>query len=411
MYRYIALPIYRTSLRLRKRLEKSFGPAKNKLFYPFVAKPVIHVVVIVLIFGVTATNLQARSIPSSGGQGSILFQAVGGDNIELIEETADQVSQATVTSYLGSAYGLSSRHAVMAEAIAVTESLALVTTGGSSIATAPAPSGAIRESSTPRKVRTRKETYLVQSGDTISTIASSFGLSSSTILWANDLGRNDYIRPGQELNILPTDGVEHTVKSGDTLSKLASKYDVEASEILSANKLGEDDALVEGRDLIIPGGTPPRSAPPAPRIVRTPTIQDIGDAFVPKPDTSFSPEAGSPSMVWPTSGRVITQYWGWRHTGLDIDGHYDSPIYASDSGVVEVSGWGNGYGLQIVINHENGFKTRYAHASKMFVNVGQRVSKGEVIAMVGTTGFSTGTHLHYEIYVNGVRRNPLLYVR
>jgi murein DD-endopeptidase MepM/ murein hydrolase activator NlpD len=411
VYRYIALPFYRISVRIRKRFEKSFGPAKNKFFYPLVAKPVIHVVVIVLIFGVTATNLQARSVPNSGGQGSILFQAVGGDSIELIEETADQVSQTQVTSYLGAAYGLSQRQLASAEAIAVSDNLALVTTGGSSISATPSLTGAIRESGTPRKVRTRSESYVVLSGDTISTIASSFGLSSSTILWANDLGTNDYIRPGQELAILPTDGVEHDVTSGDTLSKLAKKYDVEESEILKANKLADADALVDGRTILIPGGTPPRSAPPAPRLVSKPTIKNIGDAFTAKPDSTFSPEAGSPSMVWPTSGRVITQYWGWRHTGLDIDGHYDSPIYASDGGIVEISGWGNGYGFQIVINHENGFKTRYAHASKMFVNVGQRVTKGEVIAMVGTTGFSTGTHLHYEIYVNGVRRNPLLYVR
>ncbi len=96
---------------------------------------------------------------------------------------------------------------------------------------------------------------------------------------------------------------------------------------------------------------------------------------------------------------------------MDVDGHYDSPIYASESGVVEVSGWGRGYGIQSVVNHENGYKTRYAHMSQIYVSVGQRVSKGEVIGMIGTTGFSTGTHLHFEVYVNGVRKNPLLYVR
>jgi len=408
MYRLFLIPLHRFSLRLKKRFEKSFGPAKNKVFYPLIAKPVLHIVVIVLVFGVTATNIQARSVPNSGGQGSILFQVVGGGDLELIEETAEQAQAARVTSYLGNAYGISQRNSVTLEAaIPVAETQTLVMTGGNAVASTPSITGAVRDSAQPRKVRTRSESYIVQTGDTISTIAAKFGLSSSTILWANDLGTNDYIRPGDELAILPVDGLEHTVKKGDTLTKLASTYDVEEADILEANKLTEEDELIADRALLIPDGTPPRAAPPA-RIAKKPTIDNIGSVFQ-KP--SASPETGSPSMIWPTSGRVITQYWGWRHTGVDIDGHYDSPIYASDAGVVEVASWGNGYGLQIVVNHENGFKTRYAHASKIFVSPGQRVAQGEVMAMVGTTGFSTGTHLHYEVYVNGVRRNPLLYVR
>ena len=106
---------------------------------------------------------------------------------------------------------------------------------------------------------------------------------------------------------------------------------------------------------------------------------------------------------------MITQYYGWRHTGLDIDGHYDSPIYASHDGTVTTAGWNSGgYGLQILVSGD-GFTTRYAHSSKMFVKVGDTVKKGDVIAMVGTTGRSTGTHLHYEVYVNGSRVNPLSY--
>jgi murein DD-endopeptidase MepM/ murein hydrolase activator NlpD len=119
-----------------------------------------------------------------------------------------------------------------------------------------------------------------------------------------------------------------------------------------------------------------------------------------------------PKLLWPTALRVINQYYGWRHTGVDIDGDYKDPIYASEDGVVETAGWNSGgYGLQIVINHQNGMKTRYAHASKLFVKVGQAVKRGEVIAMVGTTGRSTGTHLHYEVYVGGVRKNPLAYTK
>ncbi len=409
-YRHLVVPVYTFGLRSKKRVEKSLGPAKNKYFYPLIAKPAIHIAMVLLIFGFTTVHLQARTLPNSGGQGSLLFQAIGGDDLELIEETAAQTSLASTSSYLGQAYGVNPSFAYASDQIIpVAEQQALLVTGGSAIS-AISPSTGIADNGVerPRKIRTKTEVYIVKSGDTISTIASLFGLASSTILWANDLGARDYIRPGQELTILPTDGVQHTVKSGDTLSKLANNYDVSEAEIRAYNKLDEEDTITPGQELIVPGGRPPRMAPTPVRIVRTaPTIDEIQSVFT-KP--SPSQEEGS-GMVWPTSGRVITQYWGWTHTGLDIDGHYDSPIYASDAGVVEVSGWGTGYGLQIVVNHENGFKTRYAHASKIFVNVGQRVEKGEVLAMVGTTGFSTGTHLHFEIYLNGVRQNPLLYVR
>lgn len=409
IFRYFVYPIYTFGHRLKRRWQKSFSPAKNKFLYPFVAKPLIHVVMAILIFSVTAVNLHARTLPNTGGEGSILFSIISsGEDFELIEETAEQMNQTVVTSYLGSAYGVGQRQVTTSESlIPVSDSLALVTTGGSAITASPSVSGAVRDTTTPRRTRTRAELYTVQGGDTISTIAYSFGLSSSTILWANDLGTRDYIKPGQELKILPVDGVGHTIKSGDTLSKLAKKYSVDEEDIRKYNKLDEEDSLVVDQELLIPDGTPPRSAP-APRLARTPSLGNIKSVFN-MPSTS--PQSGQSNMIWPTSGRVITQYWGWRHTGVDIDGHYDSPIYAAESGVVEVSGWGRGYGIQAVVNHENGYKTRYAHMSVVYVSVGQRVSKGEVIGMIGTTGFSTGTHLHFEIYVNGVRKNPLLYVR
>lgn len=97
---------------------------------------------------------------------------------------------------------------------------------------------------------------------------------------------------------------------------------------------------------------------------------------------------------------------------MDIDGDLTSPLYAAADGVVEKAGWNSGgYGLQVLINHPNGMKTRYAHASKLFVKAGDEVKRGEVIAMMGSTGRSTGSHLHFEVYVNGRRQNPLTYIR
>lgn len=405
-YRYIVLPSYRLAMTVRKQWKKSLGPTKSRWLYPLTTKPVAHIVVATLIFTVTAANLHASTLPPSAGENSILFSLIGGDDTELIEETAAQTRNTASASYLGIAYGVSAQQVAVAQAAAPTgDHLALLTTGGSAVAMAPVMPGAERAIQRSRKVRTDVETYVVQGGDTISSIAASFGLLQSTILWANDLGARDYIRPGQSLKILPVDGVMYTVKKGDTLSKLAKQYSVSEEDIVDTNDLEEGQTLAVAQELLIPGGK--RIVAPAPVIARAPVIDRIIDAITPGP----SPESDSVTMIWPTSGHVITQYWGWQHTGVDIDGHYDSPIYASDSGVVEIAGWGTGYGIQSVVNHENGYKTRYAHMSKIFVTPGQRVNKGEVIGMVGTTGRSTGTHLHFEVYVNGKRANPLLYVR
>jgi murein DD-endopeptidase MepM/ murein hydrolase activator NlpD len=133
---------------------------------------------------------------------------------------------------------------------------------------------------------------------------------------------------------------------------------------------------------------------------------------VPKPADLDPKKLPTAKLLWPTSGHVITQYYGWKHTGVDIDGDYSSPLYAAADGTVQKAGWNSGgYGLMILIDHPNGMTTRYGHASKLFVKAGDSVKKGQVIAMMGTTGRSTGTHLHFEVYVNGKRTNPLAYTQ
>lgn len=397
-------------IRARGKVQKTFRPAKNKFLYPFIAKPLIHLVVIVLVFSVTAANLHARTLPDGNGENSLLFSLVSGEDSDLIEETASNARIGTSVSYLSPAFGVGTAQIQDADAyIAPADTrLALLTSGGSAVAVTPSLSGALSDSGRPRKIRTRVETYTVQSGDTISTIAASFGLLQNTILWANDMTTRSVIRPGQELKILPVDGVTYTVKKGDTVSKLAKNFNVTDADITAYNNIEDGSPLTISQELIIPGGRPQAVAPAPTQIARAPIINTIKDVLT-KPGAS--PDSLSVSMIWPTSGHVITQYYGWKHTGVDIDGDYDSPIYASDDGVVEVAGWGTGYGIQAVVNHENGIKTRYGHMSKIFVTIGQQVKKGDVLGMVGTTGNSTGTHLHFEVYVNGSRKNPLQYVK
>jgi murein DD-endopeptidase MepM/ murein hydrolase activator NlpD len=269
----------------------------------------------------------------------------------------------------------------------------------------------------PRAPRTRTETYAVTEGDTIGSIAQEFGVNVGTILWSNNLTERQYIRPGDTLKIPPVSGVLVTVKKGDTLTKLAATYSGSEEEIREFNKIASDSSVNVGTELMIPGGEPP--APQQTLIAiasRTREQQTSGSAGVAanikKPADADTAELPSTRLQWPTNGRAITQYYGWNHTGVDIDGDFTSPLYASYDGVVTTAGWNTGgYGLQILIKHPNGMTTRYAHASKLFVKVGSEVKRGEVIAMMGSTGRSTGSHLHYEVYVNGKRVNPLTYIR
>ncbi|MDD2326516.1 MAG: M23 family metallopeptidase, partial [Alphaproteobacteria bacterium] len=271
---------------------------------------------------------------------------------------------------------------------------------------------------TTKAPRTRTESYVVQDNDTISDIARRFGVNVGTILWNNNLGEKSFIRPGDTLKIPPVSGILVTIKSGDTLSSIASKYDGSLEEIKSFNNLG-DEKLALGSEIMVPGGRPPeieqtraqiasRSEPKSSAAISKLTAPRP----VPKPADLDTKDTPKTKLLWPTPGHVITQYYGWKHIGLDIDGDFTSPLYASADGVVETAGWSNvGYGLMVFVNHQNGLKTRYAHASKLFVKAGDTVKRGQVIAMMGTTGKSTGTHIHYEVYVNGKRVNPLSYIK
>lgn len=248
--------------------------------------------------------------------------------------------------------------------------------------------------------------YTVQSGDTVSTIARKFGITVNTVLWANNLTAFSLIRPGDSLTILPTSGILYTVKAGDTVSKIVSKYGVDSDKILSCNDLS--GGLKAGQKIILPG---------AKKITeRATTVRSSSNSGLSVITNLIKTPAAKVSgnlMAWPTVGHHITQYFSWRHPGVDIGNKIGTPIYAADAGIVEVaqSGWNGGYGNMIVINHGGGKKTRYAHASKLFVKVGDEVDKGENIATMGSTGRSTGSHLHFEVIINGARYNPLNYIR
>jgi murein DD-endopeptidase MepM/ murein hydrolase activator NlpD len=258
----------------------------------------------------------------------------------------------------------------------------------------------------PERLRRDIITYVVQPGDYVEKIAQKFGLEPDTVAWANgNLAKNpDLLYPGQELIILPIDGVYHTVLKDDTLVKIAKKYEADVQHIIecSYNGLDPDEpVIVLGQKLIVPGGIRPYIA------------RQVSAYKGPIPKDA---KRGTGVFSWPTSGR-LTDRFGFRtlsgrwHGAIDIAGYSGSPVYAADSGFVIWAGWSkSGYGNLVIIDHQNGFETRYAHLSAYFVSVGQSVGKGAQIGAMGSTGNSSGTHLHFEIRYRGVRKNPELYL-
>jgi murein DD-endopeptidase MepM/ murein hydrolase activator NlpD len=244
--------------------------------------------------------------------------------------------------------------------------------------------------------------YTIQSGDTFSSIAKRFGVSINTILWENNLSGLSIIRPGQKINVLPVSGIAHTVVKNDTLGAIAQKYDVEEDEILDYNNLVSADQLQISQKVIIPGGS---------KKIAQQTIKKTAPVYSNQAPAVTSKVSKNPGKyIWPTVRKTITQYYHWKHHGLDVGSPQGLAIYASMSGKVTHAGWGTGYGNYVDITHPNGSKTRYAHMSKILVKNGDQVDQGHVIGLIGNTGWSTGPHIHFEIIINGKKVNPLSYL-
>jgi LysM repeat protein len=252
-----------------------------------------------------------------------------------------------------------------------------------------------------QKPRAETIEYEVSSGETISSIAKKFGIDSDTIKWENDLS-NDSIKPGDFLKILPVSGVSYKVKSGDTLASVAKKYSANEQAIVDFpfNDVPDDFSLRIGQVLIIPDGVPPEAK------VKPSRPQPQYLAQGPSSPT-FSAPFGA-SFIWPVGGS-ISQYFAWYHPGIDIANRSAPGIATSDGGTVLIAGWpdNSGYGNRIVVDHGNGYRSLYAHLSNIYVSVGEKVSRGQLIGQMGSTGRSTGIHLHFEVHYNGVALNPV----
>ena len=368
---------------------------------------IYRLTIIVIVVITIGNNLFTRPLNAEELQSQIIFGAIFGEvtelSVELVKEgpiTAEANRQ--VLTYLDTATVVSDELIPTPFAPDTDDDSVYATTEGDSAIIAPV----ITDTQVINPAeRDKIETYTVQGGDNISTISQRFGININTLLWENNLTWNSTIRPGQKITILPVSGVAHTVKSGETISGLAKKYQVDTETVIEYNKLSDASDIQSGDSLVIPNGIKPTAVALRPRQARTiPNV--IKDIFI--PDSSQNSDT---RLLWPLSSRRITQYFHLRHKGIDVGDTKGNPIYAAEAGRVERAGWNDGFGYNVVVNHGNGLKTLYAHVSRYDVEVGDAVSRGQAIARIGSTGWSTGPHLHFEVISNGRTTNPLNYIR
>ena len=235
--------------------------------------------------------------------------------------------------------------------------------------------------------------YIVQSGDNISTLAVSYGLYQDTIISYNKIANSRLLQIGRVLKIPNQDGILHTVRSGETLASIARSYDADIEVLQIVNELFSDFVAV-GTDLFIPGAR-----------LDWGRLQEInGDLF-----------------IWPTVGTISSNY-GYRrnpfntaqyqfHNGVDIRGDIGTPVRAAMAGRVSAAGWDSILGNYIIITHHSGYRTLYAHLNVIRTRTGAYVAQGERIGDMGNTGQSTGPHLHFTVYKDGITVSPLSVMR
>jgi hypothetical protein len=271
------------------------------------------------------------------------------------------------------------------------------------------------------QVETRYEVtkYTVQAGDTIFGIADQFGLKPETVLWTNRYIIGDIpdgLRIGVELFILPMDGVYHRWSEGEGLNGVASFYGVSPDVIVNypGNDLDPEVVgdysnpnIAPGTMLVVPGGERPTVAWIVPRDNPASGSSHLGPGAC---GGILYGDVGTGTFTWPTSERWLSgyDYNPPVHNGLDFAGRSGFPIYASDSGVIVYSGWSDrGYGNLIVVDHDRGWQSFYAHLlDGSMLPCGSNVQKGQLIGSMGSTGMSTGPHLHFELRLNGYPVNP-----
>lgn len=272
----------------------------------------------------------------------------------------------------------------------------------------------------PERPRNEVTKYVVQRGDTITSIAEEFNLQPETVAWSNQRSYVQVLRPGDILNILPVDGVYHTAIGSTTISKIATQYNVDPNIIIdspynSVSTFSPDDILPSGTRLVVEGGT----AEPItwnPTVVRTNSSNGSGLSGSNGQISFASGDPGSCGLIENPGGGAswvrpidnftwIRGFAAW-HPAVDLAANEGTPIYAANSGRVIFAGWSNyGYGYAVVIAH-GPFTTLYAHMSSISMSCNQDVVAGQQIGASGNSGNSSGPHLHFEIRYQDAPQDP-----
>ncbi len=401
--KFLILKLYQLYHRIKIFFFRRFLYIKNKFLYIFGSRYLIHFLIIFLALFVAVFNLQASAQ----------------------ENNINKLEQKSLLGKLVQSGEFSRSDGVIQEPLSVNNVVPKNTfyTEEEKYSLAYNPGGEAEAGGEELNQRARQEYYpqrkkiiyyTVKKGETVSSIARRFNVTVNTIIWANGLNRYGFIKPGQKLKILPTTGVLYRVRRGDTLGKIARRYQVSVADILKHNNVSPTSLRV-GEEIVIPG---------ARKIYSSYSSYSSASRrhYTPRRVVAYAPTRHISSLrrhsdshthlFWPNSCHVITQYFYWRHHGLDIACPWGSPIRAAADGVVEKAGWTwVGYGKRILINHGGGLETLYGHLSKILVHPGEAVNRGQIIGLEGSTGHSTGPHLHFEVRIHHIRVNPLNYLR
>ncbi|PTY40041.1 M23 family metallopeptidase [Brachyspira hampsonii] len=231
--------------------------------------------------------------------------------------------------------------------------------------------------------------YIIEEGDNLTVISKKIGVNLDTLVSVNKMSNANRLRPGQKIVIPNRNGLLYTMKKNETIEDVAERYDVSLSRILNLNKISSPSSIEEGDDIFLPGA----------KYTLDERIDKFGQMFsIPTTITRISSVFGY--RVHPITG-VRT-----KHMGVDIPGRLNTPVYAARKGKVIFAGYSGGYGNLVIVRHDKGYTTYYAHLNSITTRSGATVGVGVMIGRMGSTGRSTGSHLHFEVRRNGVALNP-----
>lgn len=399
----ITIKIYKIYLIVKTKLDKS-AIFKNKIGFLLYNRNVVYVVILIITIFVSSTNIlmakdsRREDIAKKSNLFKLVQPTIGVGDEEIIQKANNKKPK---KNYLNTEAKLVASIPEITKKEKNADNLMMFGEGSTLAATTVLQ----KEVS---KNRSGITEYEIQEGDTISTIADRFGITTSTLYWANNLTASSTIQPGKTLKIPPASGIIHKVVSGDTLDSIIKKYNGNKEDTIKYNNIGSDELISVDREILVAAGTPPPPPPPTPKTPSTAISSSSWGSFF-KPSSSANITGGN--LNWPSACRSISQNPRWGHIAIDINCPSGTGIYAAEAGTVTViPNRGNGYGNYIIINHGNGMQTLYGHLSGFAVSNGQWVSRGQQIGYEGSTGWSTGPHLHFEVKINGANQNPWSYL-